>query len=73
MAGVSTAEFTLTPQGDQTQISWAMTGKNNFFARAFGLFVSMDRMIGRQFEKGLTDLNSVARAAAHAQRVTPKG
>jgi len=63
MAGVSTAEFTFKPEGSQTSVTWSMTGKNNFIAKAFCMFVSMDKMIGGQFEKGLADLKSVAEAA----------
>jgi hypothetical protein len=64
MAGVSTAEFTFKPQVNQAEVTWTMTGKNNFIAKAFGLFVNCDKMIGSQFEKGLADLKSVAEAAA---------
>jgi len=52
MAGVSTAEFTFKPQGNQTQVTWDMTGKNNFIAKAFCMFMNMDKMIGGQFERG---------------------
>ena len=39
-----------------------MFGKNNFMSKAFGLFVNCDNMIGRDFEKGLAQLKSVAEA-----------
>lgn len=35
-----------------------------FLAEAFNLFVSCDKMIGGEFEKGLADLKSVAEATA---------
>ena len=60
MAGVSTAQFTFKPQGNQTEVTWAMTGKNNFIARAVCMFMNMDKMIGGQFEKGLADLKAMA-------------
>jgi hypothetical protein len=60
MAGVSDTLFTLKRQGDQTEVTWAMTGKNNFIAKAFCLFMNMDKMIGGQFEKGLADLKMIA-------------
>jgi len=62
MAGVSTAEFAFKPQGNQTEVTWAMTGKNNFIARAVCMFMNMDKMIGGQFERGLADLKSKAEA-----------
>jgi hypothetical protein len=59
----NTAEFTFKPQGDQTFVTWSMYGKNNFIAKAIGLFMDCDKMIGDQFEKGLADMKAVAQAA----------
>lgn len=63
-AAVNTTEFTFAPEGNQTQVAWTMTGTNNFMAKAFCMFMSMDKMVGGQFKKGLADLKSVAEAAA---------
>jgi len=64
MAGTSDAEFTFKTQGGQTAVTWTMTGKNNFIAKAMCLFMSMDKMAGGQFEKGLANLKNIAEAAA---------
>jgi hypothetical protein len=64
MAGTSTAEFAFKPQGNQTEVTWSMTGKNNFIGKAMCLFMSMDKMIGEQFEKGLADMKAIAEGAA---------
>jgi len=61
--GTNTAEFTFKPDGSQTVVMWSMSGKNNFMAKAVGLFMDCDKMIGSQFEKGLADLKSAAEAA----------
>ena len=63
-AAVNTTEFTFKPEGNQTTVEWSMTGSNNFMAKAFGLFMNMDKMIGGDFEKGLAQLKSVAEAAS---------
>jgi uncharacterized protein YndB with AHSA1/START domain len=63
-AGTNTAEFTFRPEGDQTVVTWSMAGKNNFVARAFCLFVNMDKMLGGEFEKGLAQMKVLAEAAA---------
>ncbi len=55
----NTAEFTFTPMANQTNISWAMFGKNNFMSKAFGLFVDCEKMIGKDFEQGLANMKSV--------------
>ena len=62
--GTSTAEFTFKPEGNQTAVVWSMAGTNNFMAKAVCLFMSMDRMIGGQFEKGLAQVKAVAEATA---------
>lgn len=58
----NTAEYTLEPVGDGTRVTWAMHGPNLFIGKIMGLFMSMDRMIGRDFEAGLAKLKSIAEA-----------
>jgi hypothetical protein len=65
-AGTSVAEFTFKPEGDRTLVTWSMTGDKNFIAKAIHLVMSMDRMIGDQFEKGLAAMKTVAEAAARS-------
>jgi hypothetical protein len=59
----NTAEFTFKSQGNQTLVTWSMSGKNNFMGKAFGLFVNCDKMVGGDFEKGLAAMKSVAETA----------
>ena len=63
-AGNGTAEFTFKPEGNQTAVTWSMTGQNNFMAKAIHLFMNMDKMIGGQFEKGLADMKSIVEASS---------
>jgi len=63
-AGNSIAEFTFKPEGNQTVVTWTMTGENNFMAKTIHLFMNMDKMIGGQFEKGLAQMKSIAEATA---------
>ncbi len=59
----NTAEFTFKPQGNQTVVTWTMTGKNNFIAKAIHLFMDMDKMVGGDFEMGLAQIKSVVESA----------
>ena len=59
MEGKSDAAFTFKPQGDQTEVTWSMSGENNLIAKAVCLIMSMDKMIGEPFEKGLADMKSI--------------
>jgi hypothetical protein len=58
-AATNAAEFSFRQAGDATTVSWSMTGRNSFVARAMCLFVNMDRMVGGMFEKGLAQMKSV--------------
>ncbi len=58
-AGVNEAQFTFVPEGVQTVVTWSMTGKLNFIMKAMGLFMSMDKMCGTSFEKGLADMKAI--------------
>ena len=60
MEGHNTVEFTLTPHGGSTDVTWAMDGCTHYVAKVMSVFFSMDRMIGREFETGLANLKSVA-------------
>lgn len=55
------AEFTLVPgaQGG-TALTWAMYGPSPYVSKLMGIFMSMDRMVGAQFEQGLANLKSIS-------------
>jgi uncharacterized protein YndB with AHSA1/START domain len=52
----NTAEFTMLPQGDATNLTWAMHGPLVFMAKVMHVFINMDKMIGKDFEAGLANL-----------------
>ena len=58
--GHNTAEYTLVPSGDTTQVTWAMYGPAPYVSKLMGVFVSMDKMIGKDFEAGLANLKAAA-------------
>ena len=57
--------FDLTPSGDTgTDVTWRMTGTNKSFAALFSKVVSMDRMVGKDFEKGLAQMKRAAETSS---------
>jgi len=56
----NTTEYTLSRQGENTRMTWAMFGPANFLTKLMGVFVSMDSMVGKDFEKGLSQLKREA-------------
>src|SRR5207245_5221362 len=56
------AEFTFKLEGNQTVVTWSMSGRSNFMSKAFCMFMNMDKMVGGDFEKGLAGMKSVVEA-----------
>lgn len=52
----------LVPNADGTEVSWTMRGENRGISALFAKVVSMDKMLGKDFEKGLSQLKKVVEA-----------
>jgi Polyketide cyclase / dehydrase and lipid transport len=66
MTAHNTAEFTLEPQGAGTKVTWAMHGPNTLMSKVMGLFFTMDKLVGPQFDEGLASLKRLAEQKAGA-------
>lgn len=60
--GTNLAEFAFKPEGQQTVVTWSMTGQSNFMGKLMGLLMNCEKMIGGNFEQGLAAINSVVKA-----------
>lgn len=59
------AEFALQPTPDgATEVRWTMHGPANFMSKLMGVFMDMDKMVGRDFEDGLQNLRQLAEVKA---------
>jgi hypothetical protein len=54
--------LTLEPRGASTDVTWSMEGQNPYAMKVMGIFMNMDKLVGRDFEKGLANLKRVAEA-----------
>jgi hypothetical protein len=61
-AATNAAEFTFKPEGNQTAVTWSMSGNRPFLHKAICLVMNMDKMVGGQFEEGLANMKSVVEA-----------
>jgi uncharacterized protein YndB with AHSA1/START domain len=52
--------FTVRPEADGSRVTWTMTGKKTLMTKVMGLVMPMDKMLGKDFEKGLARLRSTA-------------
>jgi hypothetical protein len=54
----NTQQFALKPEGSQTIVTWSMNGQAPFFFKLFMVFASPDAMMGKDLERGLTNLKA---------------
>lgn len=53
-------EFLLKSAGGGTNVTWAIYGPMTFMSKVMSIFMSLDKMIGNEFEKGLLQLKALA-------------
>lgn len=52
--------FMFEPKGNATQVTWELDGENVFALKVMTIFVSVDRLMGSHFERGLAGLKDAA-------------
>ncbi|MFL6682713.1 MAG: SRPBCC family protein [Burkholderiaceae bacterium] len=60
----NTAEFLMKPTDSGTDLNWAMFGPSPFMSKVMGVFMDMDKMVGKDFEAGLESLKKQAEKSA---------
>ena len=60
----STTTFELADADGGTRVTWRMVGRKTFMTSLMGVFMSMDKMVGPDFEKGLAQLTTAAQASS---------
>ena len=54
------AAFDLERRGDATDVTWAVYGPLPFPSKVMSIFVSMDKLLGKDFDRGLSRLKAAA-------------
>jgi hypothetical protein len=57
-----TYDFTIAAEGDGSKVSWVFQGEHPFWAKAFALFLDLDKQLGADMDKGLADLKALLEA-----------
>src|SRR3546814_19089295 len=65
----NTTEFTLGPKDRATEVTWEMYGPSPFMTKAMSLFGGMDKMVGKDFVKGLANMRAAAEGTQHRKTV----
>jgi hypothetical protein len=53
-------EFSFVPQGNSTNVTWAMSGRQPYLGKLMSVFIDCEKMCGKQFEQGLADLKKLS-------------
>ncbi len=56
----NTTLYTIDRKGEATNVTWTMSGNNSFMSKLMQVFMSMDKMVGKDFEAGLANMKAVA-------------
>ena len=64
MEGSSTTEFAFKPEGDQTAVTWSMSGPHNFIVKAMCLVMNGKKMMSDMMDKGLANMKSMVEGAS---------
>ena len=59
-------EFVLTPAGEGTTVQWFMRGDNSGLGALFARVMPTEKLVGKDFERGLARLKRVAESGAAA-------
>ncbi|WP_216903889.1 SRPBCC family protein, partial [Nocardia alni] len=60
MRSTNQVRFGVEPQGEGTLVTWQMSGQHTGVMALLGRVMPMDRVVGRDFEKGLARLKVAA-------------
>lgn len=61
MAASNIAEFATLAKGEQTEVTWSMSGASPLINKCMDTLIGMDKMVGPQFEQGLASLGAAAK------------
>jgi uncharacterized protein YndB with AHSA1/START domain len=59
MQMIQDSAYIVKASGNQSVVTWSVTGKNSFLGRVMCMFMDMDKMVGGMFEKGLSKLKGI--------------
>ncbi len=59
-ASKNITNFLLDSTANGTHVTWSMHGPNQFISKIMAVFISLDKMVGPDFERGLASLKSEA-------------
>ena len=59
MAANNTIVYTFEPEAAGTKVTWQMSGTSSFVVKLMHTVMSMEKMLGKEFDKGLAGLKAI--------------
>lgn len=56
MKGHNLVEYTIQPTAGGSEVTWAMSGRCDYMGKLAGIFINVDKMLGKDFTDGLNNL-----------------
>jgi uncharacterized protein YndB with AHSA1/START domain len=66
-AGSARMAFTFVPEESETNVTWKLAGTNDFLGKVMCIFIDMDAMLGKDFERGLANMKAAVEKSATAE------
>jgi uncharacterized protein YndB with AHSA1/START domain len=52
-------DYTIVPMDNGSQVTWAMSGTCGYLGKLVGIFMNVDKMVGKDFTTGLANLKTL--------------
>ena len=72
-AAINRIELAIAPADRGVTVTWAMSGTNGFFAKAFAATGIMEKIVGAEFEQGLARIKALAESTSGAEAAMSRG
>lgn len=59
LKGENIIQYKLTPEGENTRFTWAMSGDGGFIGKLISVLIDCEKMVGGQFSDGIQNLKTL--------------
>jgi carbon monoxide dehydrogenase subunit G len=63
MKAENIAKFHFVDNDGSTKVTWSMSGKYGFMSKVVSIFLDLDKLVGKDFEKGLENIKGIVETA----------
>ena len=68
MPDTADIDFSFKPQGNQTVVTWSMSGEREFVKKCVCLAFNMEKLVGDSYKEGLENMKAVVESRHRRNR-----